>query len=184
MTLSMGGCPTPVEELLRIEMHHRLINTFAILCAILERELNAPDPRSRVAIDRLVRIISAHSALHRCLALGTPRGPVALGEYVTKLSRCLSEAVLEPMDVTCDAVTDGGFMPAVQAERLGLVLCELVINAARHGFPQKRTGWFASKLLARIMDGAAPLPITEADSRMPFPPPASAHRSSRPSSAG
>jgi hypothetical protein len=41
----------PVEELLRIEMHHRLINTFAILCAILERELNAPDPRSRVATD-------------------------------------------------------------------------------------------------------------------------------------
>jgi two-component sensor histidine kinase len=130
----------PVEELLRIETHHRLMNTFAILCAILERELNTPDPRSRVALDRLVRIISAHSALHRCLALGTLRGPVALGEYVTKLSRCLSEAVLEPIDVTCDAVTDGGFMPAVQAERLGLVLCELVINAARHGFPHKRTG--------------------------------------------
>jgi two-component sensor histidine kinase len=130
----------PVEELLRIETHHRLMNTFAILCAILERELSTSDPRSRVALDRSVRIISAHSALHRCLVLGTPRSPVALGEYVTKLSRCLSEAVLEPMDVTCEAVTDEGFIPAVQAERLGLVLCELVINAAKHGFPHKRTG--------------------------------------------
>ena len=130
----------PVEELLRIETHHRLMNTFSILCAILERELNTCDPRNRVALDRSVRIISAHGALHRFLALETPRSPVALGEYVTKLSRCLSEAVLEPMDVTCDAVTDGGFMPAVQAERLGLVLCELVINAAKHGFPHKRTG--------------------------------------------
>src|SRR6202048_2503214 len=130
----------PVEELLRIETHHRLMNTFAILCVILERELSTSDPRSRVALDRSVRIISAHSALHRCLAPGTPRGPVALGEYVAKLSRCLSEAVLEPMDVTCDAVTDEGFMPAVQAECLGLVLCELVINAAKHGFSHKRTG--------------------------------------------
>src|SRR3984893_3811808 len=130
----------PVEELLRIETHHRLMNTFAILCAILERELNTSDPRSRVALDRTVRIISAHGALHRCLALGTPRGSVALGEYVAKLSRCLSEAVLEPMDVTCEAVADEGFIPAVQAERLGLVLCELVINAAKHGFPQKGTG--------------------------------------------
>jgi two-component sensor histidine kinase len=130
----------PVEELLRIETHHRLMNTFATLCAILERELNTTDPRSRVALDRSVRIISAHGALHRCLALGTPRSPVALGEYVTKLSRCLSEALLEPMDVTCEAVTDEGFMPAVQAERLGLVLCEQVINAAKHGFPHKRTG--------------------------------------------
>ena len=173
-----------MEELLRIETHYRLMNTFAILCAILERELNTSDPRSRVALDRSVRIISAHSALHRCLAFGTPRSPVALGEYV-KLSRCLSEAVLEPMGVTCEAVTDEGFMPAVQAERLRLVLCELVINAAKHAVPRKRTGMVrASKLLAMIMDGAARLPITEADSRMPLPWPASAHRSSRLSSAG
>jgi two-component sensor histidine kinase len=130
----------PVEELLRIETHHRLMNTFSILCAILERELNTCDPRNRVALDRSVRIISAHGALHRFLALETPRSPVALGEYTTKLSRCLSEAVLEPMDVTCEAIADEGFMPAVQAEYLGLVLCELVINAAKHGFPHKRSG--------------------------------------------
>src|ERR1700730_17976671 len=130
----------PVEELLRIETHHRLMNTFAILCVMWERRLSTSDPRGRGARDRSVSIISAHSALHRCLAPGTPRGPVALGEYVAKLSRCLSEAVLEPMDVTCEAVTDEGFMPAVQAERLGLVLCELVINAAKHGFPHKRAG--------------------------------------------
>jgi two-component sensor histidine kinase len=129
-----------VDELLRIETHHRLMNTFAVLCAILERERNRADQRSRVALDRSVRIVSAHSALHRCLALGTPPNSVPLGEYVKKLSRCLSEAVLEPMDVTCEARTDEGFMPAVQAERLGLILCELVINAAKHGFPQKRTG--------------------------------------------
>jgi two-component sensor histidine kinase len=130
----------PVEELLRIETHHRLMNTFAILGATLERELNTSDPRSRVVLDRLVRIIIAHSALHRCFALGTARGPVAIGEYVKNLSTCLSEAVLEPMGVTCEAVADEGSMPAVQAERLGLVLCELVINAAKHGFPNKRTG--------------------------------------------
>jgi two-component sensor histidine kinase len=130
----------PVEELLRIETHHRLMNTFSILCAILERELNTCDPRNRVALDRSVRIISAHGALHRFLALETPRSPVALGEYITKLSRCLSEAVLKPMDVACEVIADEGFMPAVQAERLGLVLCELLINAAKHGFPHKRTG--------------------------------------------
>jgi two-component sensor histidine kinase len=130
----------PVEELLRIEMHHRLMNTFSILCAILERELKTCDPRSRVVLDRSVRIISAHGALHRCLARGTPQSPVALGEYITKLSRCLSEAVLEPLDVTCEAIADEGFMPAVQADCLGLVLCELVINAAKHGFPHERSG--------------------------------------------
>jgi hypothetical protein len=32
------------------------MNTFAILCAILERELNTPDPHSRAALDRSVQI--------------------------------------------------------------------------------------------------------------------------------
>jgi two-component sensor histidine kinase len=136
----------PEEELLRIETHHRLMNTFTILCAILERELNTPDPRSRKALDRSVQIISAHGALHRCLALGTSRCQVALGEYFVQLSRCLSKAVLEPIDATCEATTDEGFMPAVQAERLGLVLCELVINAAKHGFPHKRAGMVRIKI--------------------------------------
>jgi two-component system, sensor histidine kinase PdtaS len=130
----------PLEELLRLETHHRLMNTFGILCATLERELNTCDPRSRVALDRSVRIIRAHSALHRCLALGTPRSQVALGEYIAKLSRSLSEAVLEPKDVTCEATSHEGLMPAVQAECLGLILCELVINAAKHGFPRKQSG--------------------------------------------
>jgi two-component sensor histidine kinase len=44
------------------------------------------------------------------------------------------------MHVTCEVVADEGFMPAGQAERLALVLCELVINAAKHGFPHERTG--------------------------------------------
>jgi two-component sensor histidine kinase len=130
----------PVEELLRLETHHRLMNTFAMLCAILERERNAANPCSREALDRSMRIIAAHSALHRCLAIGTSRCQVALEEYVAELSRCLSKAVLEPMNVTCEATIVEGFMPAVQAERLGLVVCELVVNAAKHGFRNKGTG--------------------------------------------
>src|ERR1700692_2032953 len=73
----------PVDEFLRIETHHRLMNTFSILCAILERELNTCDPRNRVALDRSVRIISAHGGLHRFLALESRRSRVALSEYIT-----------------------------------------------------------------------------------------------------
>jgi two-component sensor histidine kinase len=81
----------------------------------------------------------AHSRLHRCLALVTQRRQVALGEYVAELSRCLSEAVLEPMGISCEVKTDDGFMAADHAERLRLVLCELVINAAKHGVSRRRT---------------------------------------------
>src|SRR5271170_6015540 len=88
---------SPDEDLLRIETHHRLMNTFAILGSFLQQERNTDDDSWRMALDRSVRMIMAHRRLHRCLAPVTQRGHVALGEYVAELSRCLSEAVLEPM---------------------------------------------------------------------------------------
>jgi two-component sensor histidine kinase len=115
------------------------MNTFAILAGLLQRELKAPNPCVRTALERSVRMIRAHSDLHRCLALGAQPRQVATGEYVAELARCLSEALLEPMGITCEAITDEGFMPAGQAERLGLVLCELVVNAAKHGGAHRRT---------------------------------------------
>jgi len=63
-----------VEELLRLETHHRLMNTFAILCAILERELNTADPRSRVTLDRTVRIPTPPKCVGR--REDSPRTPV------------------------------------------------------------------------------------------------------------
>jgi hypothetical protein len=43
-------------------------------------------------------------------------------------------------------ITDEGFMPTGQAERLGLVLCELVVNAALHGGARWRTRYVRIKL--------------------------------------
>ena len=129
----------PDEDLLRIETHHRLMNTFAILGSFLQQERNTANPSRRMALTRSVRMIVAHSRLHRCLALVTQRRQVGLGEYVAELSRCLSEAVLEPMGISCEVKTDDGFMAADHAERLRLVLCELVINAACTS-PMRRSG--------------------------------------------
>ena len=75
----------PDEDLLRIETHHRLMNTFAILGSCLQQERNTADPSRRMALARSVRMIVAYSRLHRCLALVTQRRQVALGEYVTSV---------------------------------------------------------------------------------------------------
>src|ERR1700692_4055227 len=80
------------------------------------------------------------------------------------------------LNVATRTIPMGACPHAVQAERLGLVLCELVSAPRGTAFRTSESVWFASKLLARIMDGAAPLPIVEADSRMPLPPPAAANR--------
>jgi two-component sensor histidine kinase len=139
----------PDEDLLRIETHHRLMNTFAILGGLLQQECRAAGSSHQVALDRSVRMIMAHSALHRCLALVTQHRQVALDAFVAELSKCLSEAVLKPMGISCEVRTDEGSMAAAHAERLGLVLCELVINAAKHGVAYRETGVVRIKVARR-----------------------------------
>jgi hypothetical protein len=98
------------KDLLRIEAHHGLMNIVAILGHLLQRGLRAAGSSRHVEFDRSVRIIMAHSALHRCLALVSQHRQVALGAYVAELSRCLSEAVPEPMGICCEVKTADGWV--------------------------------------------------------------------------
>jgi hypothetical protein len=50
------------------------------------------------------------------------------------LCRALSEAVLKPVGVHCEVFVNAGILPAEVCERVGLVIAELVTNAARHAF--------------------------------------------------
>jgi two-component sensor histidine kinase len=129
-------CP---ERLLVQELHHRVMNTMAVLSAALQIELRKfADPWATVG--RCERLVAAHAELHRCLMLGDDAGPVALDEHIEELCLRLSEAVLGPLGLQCVARLDAGDASAVVAQRLGLVLCELMINAAKHGAPVRPGG--------------------------------------------
>ncbi len=128
------------EELLRAETHHRLMNTFAILSSILRREARAAKPRGRVVLDRSAQIVMAHSDLHRCLIPPPGAHCIDAGDYVAELGLRLSEAVLEPLGLSCEVIVSPGLMEARRCGRLGLVICELVLNAAKHAFSPARPG--------------------------------------------
>ncbi len=128
------------EDFLRIELHHRLMNTFAALAATLRRELKRPGVSSHDVLDRSARMIEAHAGLHRCLLVGGRERRVELGDYVAELCLRLTEAVLEPIGVRCEMVTDNGQVCAAQCERFGLVLCELIINASKYAFDRAENG--------------------------------------------
>ncbi|MGC1304019.1 MAG: sensor histidine kinase [Caulobacteraceae bacterium] len=123
------------EELLRHETHHRLQNTFAIMYATLQRELRTPAPCVRTTLERSARMVLAHSDLHRCLVVGARGGRLAVGDYISELCHSLSRAVLEPSGIRCEVSVAEGQMEAYRCERLGLIICELVLNAAKHAFP-------------------------------------------------
>jgi two-component sensor histidine kinase len=77
--------------------------------------------------------IVAFVNLHRSLVPGAASDWISVPQYIEDLCKALSDAILEPLGVRCE-VAEGAEFPAERCERLGLVIAELVMNAAKHAF--------------------------------------------------
>jgi two-component sensor histidine kinase len=134
--------PRETDELLLVgEMHHRFANTLSVLTSVLRCELLAS--ASPELMDKLARYearIVAFGNLHRSLVVGAASNWISVGHYIEDLCKALSETILEPLGVRCEVIVEGGEFPGERCERLGLVIAELVMNAARHAFHNRDGG--------------------------------------------
>ncbi|MDA9509148.1 histidine kinase [Bradyrhizobium sp. CCBAU 11386] len=125
-------------ELVLRESHHRMKNTLTLLGASVRRDFTRAGTRDvSLAVDRFERRIVAFGRLHQLLSDNDDQSAVAVGAFFENLCGALSEAVLEPAGVRCEAAIESGVLPASQCHRLALMLTELVTNAAKHAFPNK-----------------------------------------------
>lgn len=172
INLQAPSWPPPAEGayLLLRETHHRLMNTLTMLAMDLRLELVGVDPSFKTALTRTEQSIVAHGELHRWLAQGALGPEVRVGEYVAELCRRMSRAVLEPLNLRCEARVEDGLLPGPCCERLGLIVCELLLNAAKHGFPARLPGRLQVELLHQV-DGWS---CTVTDNGQPFSPAAAA----------
>ena len=117
------------------EMHHRMANSMTLLTAQLWNEFgSSKSPEVRGSLRRFEARIAAFGNLHRLLAIGARDRRVALRPYVEELCQTLSEAVLAPLGVRSEVSVDDGTLQSGICERLGLIITELVTNAAKHAF--------------------------------------------------
>jgi two-component sensor histidine kinase len=123
------------------ETHHRMKNTLTLLGAWLRADFKSTAsvdlPK---AIDGFERRIVAFGRLYDLLSSGSDRRYTSIGDYVGSLSRALAVAILEPKGIRCEAAIGYGFLETKRCERLGLIITELVTNAAKHAFPNQQPG--------------------------------------------
>ncbi|MHC2462445.1 sensor histidine kinase [Bradyrhizobium embrapense] len=129
------------EMVLLRETNHRFANTLTVLAFALRREFaSSVSVETRRSFERCEARIAAFGMLHRALVVGGLQGNISLSDYMEQLCRALSEALLRPLGVRCELVSEVGEMAAERCERLGLVVAELVTNASRHAFGGRGSG--------------------------------------------
>jgi two-component sensor histidine kinase len=136
------------DFLLLREMHHRFANTLTILTSVLRCEFAlSASPQLQKSLARCEARIIAFGNLHRSLVVGAASDLISVQQYVEHLCKALSEAILTPLGVRCEVVTDAGEFPSERCERLGLVITELVTNAAKHAFHGRNGGFVRVELI-------------------------------------
>ncbi len=121
------------------EVHHRVKNNLQTISSLLRLQARREAAGSgRTALEEAERRIRSIALIHEILSRETGDS-VDLNEIVRQLVRVAEEGVFTaeaPVRFAVDG--DGGVLPADVATPLGVVLTELLTNAAEHGFPE---GW-------------------------------------------
>jgi two-component sensor histidine kinase len=145
-----GGFRRGLDEFLLLrEMHHRFANTLTALGGVLRCHLARPAADFRRSLERFETQVVAFGNLHRCLMVGASNDRISVRSYFMNLCKALSDAVLEPRGIGYELSADSGELQSERCELLGLVIAELVTNAAKHAFCEYSNGLVRIELMRK-----------------------------------
>jgi two-component sensor histidine kinase len=128
------------KQVLLEEMEHRIANSLQIIASIIlmkARSVESEETRLHLqdAHKRVVSVAAVQQQLHQSASAGR----VDMEPYLTRLCASLSTAIIGDLrPIALDVIRAEGTATAREAESLGLIATELVMNALKHAFPEAR----------------------------------------------
>lgn len=129
------------RDLMLSEFEHRVKNNFQIVASMLDiQRRRVSDPAAAEALESALMRVDSIARAHRHLYRDGQGSEVNVSEYLKDLCSALSDALLlrGGVTLTCDA--DAARIQRDHAVSIGLVVNELVTNAAKHAFAGRETG--------------------------------------------
>ena len=147
MTMLTSDPHHPEAGVLLRELHHRVDKGIASAIDLVSTAVvRADGAEAKAALSDVVELLHGHAELHRALA--TPRGE-ALNDaatYIRRLGGAMREALLDRMGIRLAFTTESLPLQSERCHRLGLILHDLILNAAKHAYFDARPGEIKVKL--------------------------------------
>jgi chemotaxis protein methyltransferase CheR len=125
------------KDLLLEEMQHRIANSLQIVASIIlmkARTVESEETRLHLR-DAHTRVLSV-VAVQRQLHASGDGGPVEVSAYLVKLCESLAFSMIgQSRPISLNVAGDSGSATPRQAESMGLIVTELVMNSLKHAFP-------------------------------------------------
>lgn len=129
------------RDLFLAEFDHRVKNNFAIVAGLLDMQRRrATEPATVEALGAALSRVESIGRAHRHLYRSGQPGLVEMRDYLGDLCATLSDALLLRGGVVLECEAIEGALPRDRAVSVGLVVNELVTNAAKHAFNGRETG--------------------------------------------
>jgi two-component sensor histidine kinase len=150
------------ERMLLHELNHRTNNEFAAaISAISLAARRSNNGQVKAALSGVVELLHQYADVHRALQMPECDTLVDAATYLRQLCRSITRSQLEPKKITLVLSAQSLRLPADHCWRLGMIVFELINNAARHAFSD-RGGEIRAELMwvdpfveCRIMDNGS-----------------------------
>ncbi len=140
------------QELLMLELEHRTKNNFAMVSSLLSIQLRkSASDDVKQALSTAAARVQSFAAIHETIYTSDKyAAEISLKSYLTPLIQQLQRGLFQDRPVQIKLDCSPGLIQRQRALAFGLIVNELVTNAAKHAFPDNRNGMITVSYIEQV----------------------------------
>ncbi|MDE5445364.1 sensor histidine kinase [Bradyrhizobium sp. CSA207] len=147
MNTSTPDPDRPQRGILLRELRHRVDKGIASAIDLVSAAVvRAEGAEAKAALSDVVELLHGHAELHRALAMPQSEALNDAATYIRRLGCALRQSLLDRMGIRLTFTTESLPLQSERCWRLGLIVHDLIVNAAKHAYFDARSGEIKVKL--------------------------------------